>query len=405
MFQRAYELRNTIQTYAWGSLTAIAELLGGPCPSATPQAELWMGAHPKAPSEICTDDEGWQPLDRLIERLPDPILGPGVAERFGPQLPYLFKVLAAAQPLSIQAHPDRRQALEGFARENRAGVPLDADRRNYRDENHKPELFCALSDFWALNGFRPFREIQTHMRGLCPEGLGDLLALLDGKADDGGIGRFFAQLMHLGGKRRQRVLDEAVTRARQREGEGDICRWVARLGRRYPDDIGVLAPAMLNLVHLQPAEAMFLPSGQMHAYLEGTGIEVMANSDNVLRGGLTPKHVDVTELMRVLRFEGRAPVILTAETVAPGQRRFRTAAEEFELSVLRVGAGRAWQSPHRRWVETLLCTEGGGHLTVASGQALGFKKGKSLLVPAAAGAYRIEGTAVLYRVALPDEGL
>ena len=401
MLQRAYELRNTIQTYAWGSLTAIAELLGGPCPSATPQAELWMGAHPKAPSEVCTA-EGWQPLDRLIERFFDPILGPGVAEKFGPQLPYLFKVLAAAQPLSIQAHPDRRQAREGFARENRAGVPLEAAQRNYRDENHKPELICALSDFWALNGFRPQREIQIHMRGLCPEGLGDLLGLLDGQADGGGIRRFFAQLMNLDEQQRRHVLDEAVTRARQREGEGDICRWVASLGRRYPDDIGVLAPAMLNLVHLRPAEAMFLPSGQMHAYLEGTGIEVMANSDNVLRGGLTPKHVDVVELMRVLRFEGRAPAILAAETSGPGQRRFRTAAAEFELSMLRVGAGQGWQSPDRRCVEILLCTEGGGHLTVANGQALGFKKGKSLLVPAAAGGYCIEGRAVLYRVALPE---
>jgi len=401
MFRQAFELDNAIQTYAWGSRTAIATLLGRPSPSPVPQAELWMGAHPKAPSKILVDG-AWQPLDRLIEQFPGEVLGPGVAERFGPRLPYLFKVLAAAEPLSIQAHPDLKQAREGFARENRAGVPVDAPGRNYRDDNHKPELICALSAFWALNGFRPPDEMAANLKALSPEGLGKQMALFETAAPAVAIRHMFTSLMTLDAARRRAVVNEAVTRARRREAEGEVCRWVAALGRRYPDDIGVLAPALLNLVCLAPGEAMFLPAGRLHAYLEGTAIELMANSDNVLRGGLTAKHVDVPELLRVLRFEGGRPEVLRAGD-GPAVR-FDAPAAEFALWVLRLDGGRKWTSPAGRRVEILLCTEGGGRLTVASGHVTGFTRGTSLLVPAAAGVYRLDGHGVLYRAALPDDG-
>ena len=286
MWRAALELRNTIQPYAWGSRTAIAGILGRPGTSAIPQAEMWMGAHPKAPSQVRTGD-GWQPLDRLIKRYPDAILGRGAADRFGTRLPFLFKVLAAAQPLSIQAHPSRLQAEEGFARENRAGIRLDDPQRNYRDDHHKPELICALTEFWALCGFRPRQELLARLRQVCPEGLAALLGDLEQNGRPADIRSIFTRLMTLGEKRRRALVDEVLVRAGRRQDEEDLWRWIARLGRRYPGDIGVLAPVLLNLVRLRPAEALFLPSGHLHAYLQGTGIELMANSDNVLRGGLT----------------------------------------------------------------------------------------------------------------------
>jgi mannose-6-phosphate isomerase len=398
---RALVLRNPIQTYAWGSRTAIAELLGAAGPTPEPQAELWMGAHPKAPSRVDTGT-GAQPLDRLIRDDPEAILGPGAARRFGASLPFLFKVLAVAEPLSIQAHPDRAQAAEGFARENRAGLPIDAPQRNYRDPNHKPELICALSEFWALDGFRPAAAIRLAVAALCPESLKTLVDGLDGRPEDGAIRDFFQGLMGLDERRRRAASAEAAVRAARGATDRAVCRWVLRLAERYPGDVGVLAPAVLNLICLQPGEALFLPAGRLHAYLEGTGVEIMANSDNVLRGGLTPKHMDVAELLRVLRFEGRPAEVLRPVPAGLSGARYATPAEEFELWVLRVDPGRPWQGPDRGGVEILLCTRGEGRVRVQNGQETGFARGVALLVPAAAGPYSVTGQAVVYRAALPE---
>ena len=399
--QHALILRNPIQAYAWGSRTAIGELLGMPVPAPEPQAELWMGAHPKAPSLVQTD-EGWQPLDRLVQRFAEPILGPGIAARFGAALPFLFKVLAVDAPLSIQAHPDRVQAEEGFARENRTGLPLGAPQRNYRDANHKPELLCALSEFWALDGFRPAAAMLEGVGALCPDSLASLLAALDSQPGNEGIRFFFEGLMRLDGGQRRAALAEAAARAARGSGEEQVRHWVPRLLEKYPEDIGVLAPAFLNLVRLRPGEALFLPAGRPHAYLQGTGVEIMANSDNVLRGGLTPKHVDVAELLRVLCFDGRLPEVRIADAVGGAGERYRTPAEEFELWTLRVEHGRRWDSPARRRVEILLCTRGRGELTVQNGHRTAFAGGTALLVPAAAGAYTVAGQAVVFRAALPE---
>ena len=158
-------LKNTVQDYAWGSLTAIPELLGQPA-TGSPQAELWMGAHPKAPSQVYHDGK-WESLLQVIEAHPADVLGKEAAEKFGGKLPYLFKVLAAAKPLSIQAHPNSHQAKEGFARENRLGISLMASNRNYKDDNHKPECICALTRFWGMNGFRRIPEITKYLGSLC----------------------------------------------------------------------------------------------------------------------------------------------------------------------------------------------------------------------------------------------
>ncbi|MBW2694336.1 MAG: mannose-6-phosphate isomerase, class I, partial [Deltaproteobacteria bacterium] len=302
-------LRNPIREYAWGSRSAIAELLGQPAPSPRPQAEIWMGAHPNDPSRArCRGD--WILLPDLLRENPADILGEPAAARFDGELPFLFKVLAAAQPLSIQAHPDREQAREGFERENAAGVDLGARERNYPDPHPKPELICALSPFSALCGFRPISEIARAFRDLQVDTFATEIDALESDGDSKALENFFSAVWNAQGDRLTRAIDQAVKNA-ERRSEDPAARWMTAIAALYPGDAGVLAPLFLNLVALAPVEGMYLGAGELHSYLEGFGIEIMGNSDNVLRGGLTAKHVDVPELCQVLRFEpGEAEILL-----------------------------------------------------------------------------------------------
>ena len=212
-------LKNTIQNYAWGSPTAIPELLGDENPAHEPRAELWMGAHPKAPSFVNNGGQ-WVSLKDLIDRYPQEILGNEVALAFDNKLPYLFKVLAAAKPLSIQAHPNLNQAKEGYERENRLGIAMDAPNRSYKDANHKPECICALSPFWALYGFRDVCDILDMMGRNCPVALAGEMDLLKKEPDSRGLKRFFTDLMTMDSQRQKRVVDEAVQNAKRYSAEG-----------------------------------------------------------------------------------------------------------------------------------------------------------------------------------------
>lgn len=398
-----YRLENVVQTYSWGSTSAIPDLLGQPNPSRETQAELWMGTHPKGPSRVVTDD-GLVPLQRLIDRQPDAILGPQVATRFGNVLPYLFKVLAAAQPLSIQAHPSNKQAVEGFSRENRDGKALDAPDRNYRDTNHKPEVICALTPFWGLNGFRSTAAAAGLLAPVCPRALTGALQDLKTPSDLGRQ-RFFEAMLNLSADERQAAVKEVVEQARPLAETSAVYRWMIDLASAYPGDMGVISPALLNLVCLQPGQCMYLPAGQLHAYLDGVGIELMANSDNVLRGGLTPKHVDVSELLNVVRF-GQTTVEKIAPTVVrSGESSYGCPAEEFILSVIHPTKQQAYLSPSTRSVEILLCTAGAGRIEYGGGDiGLGVNKGDSFLVPASLESYVIQGDCVLYKAAVPLSG-
>ncbi|MDI6688564.1 MAG: mannose-6-phosphate isomerase, class I, partial [Desulfobacterales bacterium] len=207
-------LKNTVQEYAWGSYTAIAELLGEKSPSDMPQAEFWMGAHPKAPSMVkCVGK--WVSLLKLIENNPEDILGREAAQKFNNTLPYLFKVLAAAKPLSIQAHPNKIQAVKGFEKENRLGIPIDASGRNYKDDNHKPECICALTHFWALNGFRRVSEILSLMERICPQYLAEELDKLRNQPDKQGLKIFFTALLTMEPERKKHVIDDVLKNARR----------------------------------------------------------------------------------------------------------------------------------------------------------------------------------------------
>jgi mannose-6-phosphate isomerase len=399
--QKIKLLKNVVQEYAWGSRTAIPDLMGQASPADEPQAELWMGAHLKAPSMMQTD-AGWDSLANMIEANPVDILGRAVVDRFGPNLPYLFKVLAAEEPLSIQAHPNAAEAEEGFKRENRLGIPLDAPNRNYKDGNHKPECICALIEFWGLCGFRKIADMVSLLKKISPNTLYEEIMLLEQTPDENGMREFFKAIMTLDGQKRADVLAEAVNHAEIYKNESPEFDWTLKLSKAYPSDMGMIFPAILNLVCLQPGEALFLPAGELHAYLQGVGIELMANSDNVLRGGLTPKHIDVPELMRVLNFKEKKLAILKPAPLIEHEYSYQTPAAEFILSTIRLGKGDVYTSPNERGAEILLCTS--GDLTIAadkSSEPLNISKGISLLVPASISVYRIEGEGVIYKAAVP----
>lgn len=390
-------LENPIQAYEWGSDTVLSALLGRPTPAPRPEAELWIGAHPKAPSRV-VEPPGLGTLDAAIESDPVGLLGSAVCERYGSQLPFLLKVLAAARPLSIQAHPDQAHARRGWERENAEGVPVDAPHRNYRDPNHKPELVSALSPFVALKGFRPFDEIARQLEPVLRPELSAELGRLARERTPAAWRTLFARLLTLDPEEAVPLLQRARAEAARRS-DSPGWSWVARLLERYPADTGVLAPLYLNLVTLAPGEALFLPAGELHAYLEGSALEIMANSDNVLRGGLTAKHVDVPELLATLGFEPRAPELLHAVDDDPGVRVYRTPAQEFELGLVDVRPDRpvAATAPE---VAVLLCLEGRARLLAASA-AVPFERGRAVLVPAALGGYRLEGEARFARARVP----
>jgi len=394
-------LKNTIQEYAWGSYTAIPELLGNDSPANTPQAELWMGAHPKAPSKVKCNGK-WRSLLELIDKNSQDILGEKVAQKFKNRLPYLFKVLAAAKPLSIQAHPSLGQAGEGFERENRLKIPLDAPNRNYKDDNHKPECICALTFFWALNGFRKIPDMISLMDKICPKGLKKDFDLFRQQPNSRGLKEFFKAMMIMDRKTQKQIIDDAVKNADQLKDKNNAYQWIIDLHKEYPSDIGIFSPIILNLICLEPGQAMFLPAGTLHAYLDGVGIELMANSDNVLRGGLTPKHVDVKELLNVLNFEEREINILNMERINPCEHRYESHAEEFALSVITVKTDQNYYSPDKRCVEMLLCTDGDAVVVdLAENKSVDIKKGMSILIPDVVKKYSIKGDAVLYKAAVP----
>ena len=394
-------LKNTIQEYAWGSTQAIPDLLGQRNPGNKPQAELWMGAHPKAPSLVQYHGQ-WVSLLDLINKNPVEVLGKNAAKNFNNKLPYLFKVLAAAKPLSIQAHPNVYQAREGFERENAQGIPLNAPYRNYRDAHHKPECICALTPFWALSRFRRISGILSYLKKVCAHGLDAEINNLKQQPTSDGLKGFYTDLMTMDADRQNRIAAQALEQAQRFEAQDPVFSWMLKIAADYPNDIGVLAPILLNLICLEPGQALFLDAGELHAYLEGLGIELMANSDNVLRGGLTPKHVDVPELLRVLKFEDQDVFFLKPQEVVPNEFVYPSPAKEFELSVITLNSGAQYQSPAQRSVEILICTRGIVTLTDYGNQTeTQLQQGVSALIPAAVERYAIKGEGTCYKAAVP----
>jgi mannose-6-phosphate isomerase len=390
-------LRGAVRTYAWGSRTAIADFTGRPSPTAHPEAELWFGAHPGDPAWLETEDGERSLLDTLRED-PEGQLGAGVRGRFGDTLPFLVKVLAADEPLSLQAHPSARQAAEGFAREDRLGIPVNAPNRNYRDPSHKPEIVIALGEFDALAGFRPAERTVELMTALAVTDLDPFVSLLAGQPDADGLRALFTTWITAPQPDLDvlvpAVIEGAIHYMRSRNKEfAAEAKAVLELGERYPGDAGVLASLLLNRITLEPGEAIYLPAGNLHAYLRGVGVEVMANSDNVLRGGLTPKHVDVPELLRVLDFTPASEDLLRPSIIEDGMELvYDTPAPEFAVSELRIDGGHLGHeidAPSRHdGPQILLCTEG-STVVYAKGGSVTLSKGAAAWVAADEGPIRL----------------
>lgn len=375
--------------YPWGSRTAIASLTGRPTPSSGPEAELWMGAHPVAPSFVTREDARTS-LEEIIARAPERELGDVVVRELGPRLPFLLKVLAAAEPLSLQAHPNLDQARAGYDDEERRGIPIDAPHRNYKDRSHKPELLCALTPFAALSGFRRIDETLRLFDLLAVPELDAYLAPLRSSRDASGLAETFRALMTMPDDQRPRVVAATLGACARKADTFQQERALAtKLGAIHPGDIGIVSALLLELIHLEPGEAVYLGAGNLHAYLEGTGVEIMASSDNVLRGGLTKKHVDVPELLRVLDFGGGPAKILRPRAVDAHEAVYDTPAREFRLSRLVVAGAvtRTVSGP-----EILLTTEGS-----VTADAVSVPKGSSVFVPATTRAYTLRGEGTVYR--------
>jgi mannose-6-phosphate isomerase len=401
-----YELENVLRPYAWGSPTAIADLLGRPA-SGGPEAELWIGAHPGSPSVALTPaaggtgrhtpeahDGGQLALDALIAEDPEHYLGSASVAEFGPRLPFLLKVLAAETPLSLQVHPTMDQAREGYAREEAAGVDHAAADRNYKDAFHKPEMILALTPFAALCGFRPAadsRAIFLHLAAcfdlaglelpaLVPQLLGDLA-----QPDEPAALRSAFERLIAGGEdvshATAMIVAALVSGAPMGTHVAELTT-VVNLNHDYPGDPGVLISLLLNRISLAPGEAVYLPAGNVHAYLHGLGIEVMASSDNVLRGGLTPKFVDVPELLKTVAFEAVAVPMLAAETTMLGQELFRPPFREFQLQRIELAPGAEPVPLAQSGAAVVIVTAGSVRLDSPKGE-LRLERGASAFLPAA----------------------
>lgn len=391
------ELENVIQAYAWGSHDALAQLRGAPHPTPKPEAELWMGAHPLAPSRLKPTGAT---LASVIDAAPAEHLGDRVQHDYGSKLPFLLKVLAAGTPLSLQAHPSIEQAREGFAADEAAGIPLDAPHRNYKDQNHKPELICALGEFWALCGFRPVPQTLELLAELGLPELATYGGILADEPNEVGLSKAFSELMRAPAEQ-ARALAEATTVACREKSPSsarfaDELRWVSRLGELYPGDIGVVSSLLLNLLRLEAGEAVYLPAGNLHAYLGGTGVELMASSDNVLRGGLTPKHVNVTELLRVLDFRPLEVAPLRA-VVRGSEHVYTTPAREFCLSYFELPPGSPSLDVALEGPEIWLVTAGTFELGAAQTPSLTLQRGGSAFVSAATGTLGLRGNGRIFR--------
>lgn len=318
-----------IKTYDWGSPTALASLQGRR-PTGEPEAELWIGAHPSAPAHLVRGGRRTG-LDEVIAADPVAELGAEAAERWKGRLPFLLKVLAAARPLSLQTHPTSEQAASGFAAEEAAGVPVDAPQRLFRDRNHKPELICALTPFTALCGFRAVETSIDLLDAIGDADLGaELISILAAEPGPDGLRRAMVTALRTSTRRvRPAVAAVAANAAHGVPGFEAECRWLTTLADRHPGDPAVFVAAMLELVVLQPGEGLFLTAGTLHSYLDGVGVELMANSDNVLRGGLTSKPVDVDALARIVTTEPAPPPVQTADD---GTFTYRSPVPEFALT-------------------------------------------------------------------------
>ncbi|TLV23050.1 mannose-6-phosphate isomerase [Klebsiella indica] len=385
------KLINSVQNYAWGSHTALTELYGIANPDNLPMAELWMGAHPKSSSRILDTTGHQRSLREVINSDKAALLGAKVAERFG-ELPFLFKVLCASQPLSIQVHPNKQASEVGFAKENAAGIPLDAAERNYKDPNHKPELVFALTPFLAMNAFREFAEIVNLLQPVADAH--PAIAQFLAQPDEEHLRKLFAGLLNMKGEQKTHAL--SVLQVALDNEQGEPWQTIRLIAEFYPDDSGLFSPLLLNVVRLNPGEAMFLFAETPHAYLQGVALEVMANSDNVLRAGLTPKYIDIPELVANVKFAAKPANELLTQPVSHGATLdFPIPVDDFAFSLHDLSAQATTIAQDSAAI--LFCVEGEAVITKGE-QSLALKPGESAFIACNESPVQVSGSGRVARV-------
>ena len=373
---------------------------GRSAPTKAPEAELWFGAHPQAPSLLEVDGIACK-LDGFIQEHAERELGQDIIRRFG-KLPYLLKVLAVHQPLSIQLHPSYEQAQQGFRRERSLGIPADDPCANYRDDWPKPELLCPLTEFEALCGLRPVKDLISlfgALGGDCFTAAGKTLSALP---NEQGVRRVAATWLNATGNAKSALFTavlEACSRVTSRSSspEHDLS-YILDLARLYPGDSGVIVALLLRHLELSPGIGLFVPAGVLHAYLRGFAIEVMANSDNVLRGGLTSKHVDVVELLSLADFNLEPPVIVQPQQLGPLERTFTTDASQFSVSWVDIERHTSWCATKRLGPEMLLCVEGELSVLGADHSKLPLARAECAWICASEDIYCVSGVGRAFRV-------
>ena len=395
----AYKLHGIHRHYEWGGQSFIPQLMHVDNTIGKPFAEYWMGAHPSAPAMVATA-EGAKALDQMIQENKLEFLGASIADRFG-SLPYLFKILDVKKMLSIQVHPSKENAEKGFLKEQLAGIAIDAPHRNYKDQNHKPEVMVALSDFWLLHGFMPAIALKERLTSLAP--LESLLPIF-GQDDYAGLYRYF---MRLDQAAADAILKPLMEIAVQEVAAGKVDKthphWWANqyYGGVVPTsniDKGIFSIYILNIVHVPRYQGVFQGAGLLHAYLEGQNIELMANSDNVLRGGLTPKHINIEELLQHIQFEPTYPSILKGDLINSNELQFPCPVPDFGLTKIQLRGGETYTNETNSF-ETFLVMQGDVQL-----EGIELKPGELAAVKAGS-AYHIQSTgsetAVIFKSFVP----
>ncbi|MBL7761596.1 MAG: mannose-6-phosphate isomerase, class I [Sediminibacterium sp.] len=396
--ERIFKIKGVVQHYAWGGYSFIPALLGEQNAAHQPCAEYWMGAHPSAPSVIQVGGEPLR-LDQLFQSDLAGNLSQSVADRFG-ELPYLFKVLDVNDMLSIQVHPTKEEAEKGYDRENAAGIPLNAPHRNYKDRNHKPEVMVALSEFWLLHGFKSKAALEETLETTAE------LRLLQTLFKKEGTRALYQFVMEMDQVDVNILLAPLVKREIRRKQEGLLAKdqpgwWVAKLyeGKDLNTDLdrGIFSIYFFNIVRVNPGEAVFQKAGVPHAYLEGQNIELMANSDNVLRGGLTPKHIDVSELMKHTSFEEVVPEVMKGLDAGQGEKIYPCPVPDFGISKISLSAGAAYEATAQT-PETIIVTEGGALVN----NSLVLKRGEAMMVlPGTPYQIAASGNCTLFKAFVP----
>jgi mannose-6-phosphate isomerase len=393
-----YKLQGVVQHYSWGGTRFISDLVNTDNSDQKPFAEYWLGAHPNAPAQIVNGEV--KSLLDAIRQSPEEILGERVQKQFG-TLPYLFKILDVRQMLSIQVHPSIESAVKGFAEENGKGIPVNAPHRNYKDENHKPELMAALSGFWLLHGFKNKAGLEMVFSSV-PE-----LLFLQESFRRFGYQGLYQEVMTMPQEMVDDVLSPLLKRILPLYKEGKLDKssehfWAARAVETFCKndrfDRGIFSIYLFNLLHLKQGEGIYQPSGLPHAYLEGQNVEVMANSDNVLRAGLTDKHIDVAELMKHVKFEATIPAVIRAESGS--LQVYETPAAEFELTRYTVTADNSLTLPGA----TIFFVYD-GEIALASGEdTISLGRGESAVVFAnkTVQLKALKAPATLYAVTAPE---